>query len=68
MLKILICEDEKDWSDHFKNLIHEKFEKPGIDIHSEFSIKWRQFFYFCFMTKEQIQDLRDRLESLRRHL
>ena len=34
MLKILICEDEKDWSDHFKNLIHEKFEKnrAGPDL------------------------------------
>ena len=30
MLKILICEDEKDWSDHFKNLIHEKFEKTAL--------------------------------------
>lgn len=30
MLKILICEDEKDWADHLKNLIHEKFQKTSL--------------------------------------
>jgi len=50
--------------------IKEKFHASFITIKLAFcrSLPPKSNFYICGMTKEQVQDLRDRVTSLRRHL